>query len=276
MTNQIFTATGCARCGIVKRYMSDQSIDYQEHDIKAEGKQIFSQFYRANRKDIFRSKDGVEFPVFFDGKAIRQGVGPVIGYLMAEKGLDGFVSIGSLHGEWMDGIDISGGDSKYAEDLLKLLTLLKSNGLKLQITTEGHNADVLKSIVEKGLCDRAIMAVRGPWQLYDALTGKSIDKDDFRQSIQYVCQCPEYQLFTKISAFDSEQGMRYLVPEEIAQTAQQIEEATGSKKHPYEIQRIDPASVKDLDQSLDPVPDAALFKYRTAARRYMVMTEIKK
>lgn len=279
MTNQLFTATGCARCSIAKRYMSDHDINFQEYDIKEEGKQIFAQFYRANRKDIFRSKDGVEFPVFFNGDIIRQGVGPIIGYLMAEKGLEGFLSIGTLHGEWLDGIDISGGNPDYDDSLMQLLSLLKKNGLKLQITTDGHNPDVLKTVVEKGLCDRVIMAVRGPADCYEALSGQPIDKDRLKQSIRYVCQCPEYQLFTEIRAFQAEDGMRYLTPEEIGQTAELIEEATGSKKHPYEIRRIDPAEVKNNsseEQSLDPVPDTALFKYRTAARRYMVMTEIKK
>lgn len=279
MTNQIFTATGCARCNIAKRYMADHGITYQEYDFKAEGKQAFSQFYRDNRTKIFRSKDGVEFPVFFDGNVIRQGLGPILGYLMAGNGLDGYISIGSLHGQWLDGIDISGGNSKHGDALLELLTILKNNGLKLQISTDGQNADILKTIVEKGLCDRAIMAVRGPWQLYEALSGRSIDKDTLKQSIHHVCQCPEYQLHTELRAFSCDDEIRYLTPEEIAQAAELIEQATGSKKHPYEIRRVDPSGNEDTafkGQVPDPLPDAALFKYRTAARRHMVMAEIKK
>ena len=83
MSNAIYTATGCARCKITKQFMQENGIDYEEYDFKGEGKEAFSRFYRANRSDIYRDKDGVEFPVFTDGKAIRQGVSVVIGYLLA-------------------------------------------------------------------------------------------------------------------------------------------------------------------------------------------------
>ena len=135
MTHQIFTATGCTRCKITKRFMKENKIDFEEYDFKAEGKEAFSQFYRANRKDIFRDKDGVEFPVFTDGKVIRQGLSVVVGYLIAGDGLSGFIGRSLLHGEWIDGFDISGGDPANTDALLKVLVYVKQNGLKIQITT---------------------------------------------------------------------------------------------------------------------------------------------
>lgn len=277
MTNQIFTATGCSRCSITKRYMADNAIAYKEYDIKAEGKQTFSQFYRANRSNIYRSADGVEFPVFTDGKAIRQGVGAIVSYLKAQDRLDGFITTGTLHGHWLDGIDISGGSPEHSEDLISVLVFLKQNGLKLQMITDGHNAGVFEAIVEKSLCDRAIMAVRGPFDLYDKLSCGPIQEAELKRSVALTSKCPEYQFFTTICPIPEDDGVRYLAPEEVAKTARLINDVTGSKKHPYEIRFEDPEQNKNnACKKIDSLPDAAMFKYRTAARRYMVMAEIKK
>jgi pyruvate-formate lyase-activating enzyme/glutaredoxin len=275
MTNKIYTATGCSRCSIAKRYMADNAINYEEYDIKAEGKQAFSQFYRANRSKIYRSKDGVEFPVFTNGQTIRQGLGPIISYLIANGQLDGFISTGTLHGQWLDGIDISGGDPDQSEDLLHLLSFLKQNGLKLQMTTDGHNAKLFETIVNKDLCDRAIMAVRGPFDLYKYLSSSPIEETELINNLKLVSQCPEYQFFTTISVIPTSDGARYLTPDEVRRTSKTISDATGSKKHPYQIKRFDDTQLDDAaGQKLEPLQDTAMFKYRTAARRYMVMAEI--
>ena len=175
MTNTIYSATGCARCNITKKYMHENSIAYEEFDFKAEGKDAFSKFYRENRSEIFRDKDGVEFPVFTDGKVIRQGVSVVIGYLIAADTLQGFIGRSELHGEWLDGINISGGDQAYAEQLIQVLEYLKNSGLKIQAVTSGRNSEVLEAVMKKNLIDKVIMDVKGPAELYQGLTGTPID-----------------------------------------------------------------------------------------------------
>jgi len=257
--------------------MADNAIEYEEYDIKAEGKQTFAKFYRANRSKIFRSSDGVEFPVFTDGQNIRQGVGVIVSYLMAQGRLDGFFSTGTLHGQWLDGIDISGGDPEHSEDLIRVLAFLKENGLKLQMTTDGRNAKVFEAIVDKGFCDRAIMEVRGPFDLYKNLSGHPIDESELKHSVKMASKCPEYQFFTTICPFFGDEGVRYLTPEEASGAARLINDATGSKKHLYKISRFDHAAIEDESlKSIDPLPDTAMFKYRTAVRRYMVLAEIEK
>ena len=129
MSHTLYTATGCTRCNITKRFMTEQGIDFDEFDIKGGGKDAFAQFYRSNRKDIFRGEDGVEFPVFTDGEVVRQGVSVIIGYLIAGDDLSGFIDLGTLHGEWIDGFCISGGDPDKAEELIQVLIYLKKNGL---------------------------------------------------------------------------------------------------------------------------------------------------
>ena len=278
MINRIFSATGCARCNITKKYLKENGIDYQEYDIKADGKDAFAKFYRANRPDIYRDKDGVEFPVFTDGQVIRQGVSSVIGYLIAGKGLDGFFDRNTLHGEWIDGFNISGGDPSRLKELLQVLSYLKKNGLHIELTTDGGNPEALKAVHEKGLGDRVIMEVKGPAGLYPNLANKKLEPDKLKQSINLTARFPEYRFHTTVAPMILEDGaIRYLSPDEIAETARFMEAATGSKKHPYELRPFDPGKTRDERlKGVEPLPANALFKYRTAARRYMVMTEIAK
>ncbi|NNK55878.1 MAG: hypothetical protein HKP44_01035 [Desulfofustis sp.] len=278
MANTIYSATGCARCNVTKKYMGENSIEYEEFDFKAEGKEAFSKFYRENRSEIFRDKDGVEFPVFTDGKVIRQGVSVVIGYLVAGDDLQGFIGRSELHGEWLDGINISGGDPAKTDQLVQVISYIKQSGLKIQAVTIGKNSDVLEALLQKGLVDRLIMDVKGPAELYLDLTGSPVDEDDLKRSIKLTSTAPEHSFITTIAPVSRSEGtIEYLSPEEIAETAQLIEEASGSKKNCYTLCPFDPKTSGDERfSSLEPLPASAFFKYRSAARRYQVMTEIEK
>jgi glutaredoxin len=278
MSHIIYTATGCVRCKITKRFMAEQGIAFDEFDIKSEGKEAFARFYRANRNAIFRDEDGVEFPVFTDGSVIRQGVSVVIGHLIAGDGLDGFIGRSALHGEWIDGFNISGGDPARGDELIRVLSCLKQNRLKIQLTTSGRNAALLEKIIARGLADRMIMEVKGPAELYESLTGQTVDARELEQSIRLTTRFGEFQYFTTIAPVKrSQDEISFLSPEEIGQTARMIESATGSKKQPYELRPWDPACAMAEDlKSVELLPDSALFKYRAAARRYQVMTEIKR
>lgn len=278
MTNTIYSATGCSRCNITKKYMQQNSIDYEEFDIKGEGKDVFSKFYRENRNDIFRDKDGVEFPVFTDGKVIRQGVSVVIGYLLAGDNLQGFIGRSELHGEWLSGIDISGGDPAYAGDLVQVLSRLKESGLKIQATTFGKNSEVLDTVLRKALVDRLIFDVKGPTEFYHQLTSTIVDLEDLKRSIKLAVTVPEYNFITTIApVVRTDNSIEYLTPEEVGATAQLIEEASGSKTNPYTLCLFDPEKSQDERFSkIEALPASATFKYRTLARRYQVKTELKK
>jgi glutaredoxin/organic radical activating enzyme len=259
--NTIYSATGCARCKITKNYLKDNSIEYEEFDFKAEGKDAFNTFYRANRKNIFRDKDGVEFPVFTDGEVIRQGVSVIIGYLMAKDELSGFIGRSELHGEWIDGFDVSGGDPARASEFLSVLSFLKKNGLKIQLTSDGRNPELLEMVVEKGLADKLIVEV---------------GNTDIAATLKQATRVSDYQFITIISPRLLEDNtVSYMTPAEVGDIAKKIEEATGSKKHPYKLRVCNLEEIED-DRLKDAAPLAAadMFKYRTAARRYMVMTEI--
>jgi glutaredoxin len=278
MSNTIYSATGCARCKITKNYMQEHGISYEEFDFKAEGKDAFNKFYRANRNDIFRDKDGVEFPVFTDGEVIRQGVSVVIGYLLAQDNLAGFIGRSLLHGEWIDGFNVSGGDIAHADELLTTLAFLKKSGLKIQLTSNGKNSKLLEMIIDKGLVDKVIMEVGSSSGQCDPIMSEEIPEEEVVASLKQVIRVSDYQLVTTISPFlRADNTVSYLTQEELGDIAKMIEEETGSKKHPYKICACNLQDHEDERlKEMIPMEPADLFKYRTAARRYMVMTEIEK
>ncbi len=276
MSHTIYSVTGCTRCKITKRFMADQGIAFEDFDINSEGKEAFAKFYRGNRSKIFRDKDGVEFPVFTDGNIVRQGASVIIGHLIAGDGLEGFINRSVFHGEWIDGFNISDGDPARSDALIQVLSYLKKWGLKIQLATSGYNAAVLEKIVALGLGDRMIMEVKGPAELYEQLTGKGLDARELEESIRLTAKFDEYQFYTIISPIiRSGNQISFLSIDEIGLTAQMIEIATQSKKEPYEIRAFDPTStMNEAFKSVESLPDSTMFKYRTAARRYQVMTEI--
>jgi pyruvate formate lyase activating enzyme len=258
--------------------MENQGIPFEEMDIKSDGKEAFSKFYRANRTSIYRGEHGVEFPVFSDGKSIRQGLAVILAYLQSGIKLDGFVGRGELTKEWVDGLHVSGGEASLSEEFISILHLLKRQGFKLQLTSNGKNPEILERVVEQKLGDRMIMEVKGPADLYSLLLGEEITPEEVEQSISLTAKFPEYRYFTILTPIERSDGsISFLTPDEIGSTAQMIEVATGSKKHPYTLRSFDSqVGSNERFKDIEPLPGPSMFKYRTAARRYQVMTEIEK
>ncbi|MEL7563276.1 MAG: hypothetical protein AAGU27_00050 [Dehalobacterium sp.] len=276
MNITIYTATGCTRCKIVKSFMEQQNIMYVEKDMKAEGKEDFQAFYKANRSAIFRGPDGIEFPIIYDGENIRQSIGATIAFLHSGTELDGFFSVGTLHKEWVNGIHISSGNPDYAEEFLAVLRYLKGHNMKLQIDTNGRNSAILKQVLDGNLADILIMNVLGPQQLYSQLAGQDVDVEDIKTSLAIVPSFPTFKIKTFITPIEREdRTISYLTPEEIGQTAKLIEEGTGSKKIPYLLKAINPKEANNVKfKTLEPLSN--LFPYRTKARDYQVFTDIEK
>jgi len=278
MENAIYSATGCARCKITKNYLKENNIPFEEFDFKAEGKDAFNQFYRSNRNQIFRDQDGVEFPVYADGKRIKQGVSVILGYLIAGDGLSGLISRNQLHGEWIDGFNLSAGDPTRVDDLITVLRHLKKNNLKIQATCYGANPVVLEKLLSQGLVDRLLMEVKGPAGLYGQLMSTPLEAEDLAKSLELVTQFPEFEIFTTIAPVKRSDGpINFLTPEEVGLTAEAIKTACGNNKIPYLLRSFQPSVETDEElKSLESLAPAAMFKYRTQARRFLVMSEIEK
>ena len=273
MAATIFSVQGCLRCKLIKEYMAGKGLAYEEHDALGEGKDVFRAFYKENRTHIFRGADGVEFPVYSDGEVVRQGLPMILAKLMHGSELEGYFRPGVLHGEWVDGVFISGGDPAQADKLLEVLGLIKEKNFRLEAETNGLNPEVLQKATDKALIDRLAFILPGPPEVYQALGLGQAGEAALAQSMALAARCPEYRFILELKPIPrSEGGLAYLTPEEAGQTAALVEKATGSKKHPFVVRALAP----EKGQDVEPLAQAALFKYRTACRRYMVMADIEK
>jgi pyruvate formate lyase activating enzyme len=275
----LFTATGCARCQIAKKFMHEKNLVFDEHDAIGDGKERFGAFYRAHRAEIVRGADGVEFPILADGSEVRQGVAAVIAWLQAANRLDGFIGRSEVSQGWVGGLHVSKAEPAALEDLLAVLCFLKQNGLKLQLDTDGRNAAVLERLLAEGLGDRVIMDLKGPRPLYAAMTGGPVDTEEIHHSMTLAARFPEYRFETTVApvvrAEEGPEAIRYLTPDEVAETAQWLKAATGSHRQPYVLRAFDPqAASGDCFRSVEMLAPAALFRHRSAARKYQVLTEI--
>jgi pyruvate formate lyase activating enzyme len=281
MNRILFTAAGCARCSIARKFMQKQGIGYEEHDIGGEGKEIFNRFYRDYRGVIVRGKEGIEFPILADGALIRQGVAGVIAHLHAGTRLDGFMGRSELAQGWVGGLHVSGGDAGTANDLVEVLGFMRRNGLKLELDTDGRNASVLRALLDQKIGDRVVMDLKGPRALYGELLGEGVDPEEICLTMRLVTKFPEYRFETTVvPVLRREEGSSptcYLTPEEIEETARWLKEATDGSKHPYFLRLFDPETCADEGlRAAKKLPPEALFRYRSAARKHQELTEIKK
>lgn len=273
----LFTATGCARCQIAKKFMREKQVSFDEHDAVGEGRELFGRFYRAHRAALVRGAAGVEFPVLADGSEVRQGVAAVVAWLQAGARLDGFIGRSEPSKGWVGGLHVSQGPPAAVEDLIDVLGFLKKNGLKLELGTDGRNAGVLTRLLELGLGDRVVMDLKGPRSVYESLTGTPFDADEVSRSMALVARFPEYRFETAVAQIpqpgEDPAALHRLTPEEVAETAQWLKAATGSHRQPYVL--LARAQPDDPSRPIQPLSPGALIRHRTAARRHQVLTEIK-
>lgn len=271
MPYQLFSATGCSRCKIVKSFMDKKNIAYEEQDIKAWGKDAFKVFYRESRPDIFRGEEGVEFPILFTGEKIYQGVGVILAFLISDDRLDGFVKRSTLSHGWISGLNISAKTLTDGKAFLYLLGFLKDQGLMIQLETDGQNAAFLETALKEKRVHRLVFYLRGPAELYEELTGMALDEEELSYSLSLLNDSFEYRIILPVTAFIRKSGETgFLTPEEAARAAALVEKTTGSKKHPFYIEPVMPSPQLNIES----LPDSAFFKYRTQCRRHMVLCDI--
>jgi len=238
----IYSITGCTRCKILKQCMSENGIAYVEKDSQAEGKEEFQKFYGQNRKSIVRGSVGIEFPILANAEGIWQGLTATLAQVLFRNKLDGFVSVGTLHKEWVDGLHISGGNPVYADEFIHLLHYIKGNNMQLQVDTDGRNPDLLQRVLAENIISVLI------------LNAQSINSTDIRKSLELIVKFPIYKIHTTVSSATT--------PAEVGEIARMIGEVTGNIKTPYYLF----AACKD--EAIN------LLSHRSAARKYLVLADI--
>lgn len=259
MSVVVFSSTGCIRCAIVKSYLSECNIEYKEFDIKTEqGNNEFKKFYREHRKSIYRDAEGIFFPIVWNGEKILQDAGSTLACLIAGGALNSMIAPNNLGHGWTGGISLTRGACGPGEAFIEVLERLKRGGLSIEILTDGFCSELLEAVLHRRLVDRLRFEV-----FVDPEDGAAIL--ELTESLRLACMpsaLPELRLFTDIAAHKADDGS-FPVPEQIAETARFIREITGNGRLPYVVVNSQAATQA-----------ANLLPYRTAARRWQVLTEV--
>lgn len=132
MSITLYTAPDCIRCKIVKAFLAERDLPYDTVDFKADAP-VFNTFYRTNRKAIYRNPEGVEFPLFDDGTAIKQGSGEIIAYLLSGHEMEACVTRSDmLHGD-ISGLYLSQCPDGQEDNFVTLVDRLAKGGLHVWV-----------------------------------------------------------------------------------------------------------------------------------------------
>jgi glutaredoxin len=264
MALTLYTSPDCLSCKIVKAFMVERALSYEEVDIKGEGRTEFTRFYREHQPEIQRTAEGIAFPICYDGSKVRQGPGVILAWLLAGSALDGFVRQSSRGQGWIDGFDLSGGDPADGEELTIVLRYLKQQGVKIAVETDGRNSELFERLLDQKLVDEAVFTLRGPAGVYADLADRPAGPDMIRRSLQLLMQAPVQRIMLPVDRVRRADGSHSdLTPDEAAAAAALAAEATGNNRTPLLIRPLCEAA-----------SGAAAFKYRAAVRRHMPSAEI--
>jgi pyruvate formate lyase activating enzyme len=261
MALTLYAAPGCMRCNLVKSCLQERQVDFEERDVLGEGREAFQRFYRDHRGSIVRGPDGIELPIAVERGRFFQGAGPILAWLLEGGALDGFVGPNRMGPGWVDGLRLSGGDPEAGEGFLGLLRRLRSGGLRLELETDGRNPSLLEAVLGEALADRLLFRLKGP------------PTKELERSLTLAGGAPEVRFVLTLAPVPSDAGgFSYPAPEQAAELAATVRRCAGSGPHRFFIQAAEPSP----GDGLQPPAPSALFRYRTACRRFVPSAEILK
>ncbi len=85
--------------------------------------------------------------------------------------------------EW---VSICGGEPTIHRDLGEFCSRIKSLGFKVKLDTNGHNPDMLRSLIEQELVDYVAMDIKHTWQKYHTITGVTEDMHSYQESVSII------------------------------------------------------------------------------------------
>jgi len=84
---------------------------------------------------------------------------------------------------FLDGVCISGGEPTIQPGLIPFLDLIRAEGLKIKLDTNGARPDVLEQVLVSGKADYIAMDVKAPWEKYPFASGWTGDIEAVKKSI---------------------------------------------------------------------------------------------
>ena len=269
----LYTAPDCIRCRIVKAYLHDKNMPYDTVDFK-EDAQAFNTFYRANRKSIYRNPEGVEFPLFDDGTAIKQGSGEVTAYLLSGHEMECCVTRSDmLHGK-ISGLYPSQCPDSQDDNFVTLVQYLSNGGLEVWLQSDGRKPALLKRLLEiKNV--HVILNLVGGAELAAALLGGSPSKEELAESLNLVLGTSDGMV--RFLAMPKEKDGAYVwaEPADAQAAAKMAADAYGKPTMPFAVMAATKEMPLDL-HGLEPVTDQQMLAYRSAIRRHLFKADIVK
>lgn len=86
----------------------------------------------------------------------------------------------------LDGVCVTGGEPTLQKDIKAFLKKIKEMGFLVKLDTNGYKPDLLKEIIDEGLCDYVAMDIKNTAEKYSLTVGKKIDTDKILQSISIL------------------------------------------------------------------------------------------
>jgi len=98
---------------------------------------------------------------------------------------------------FLDAVVISGGEPTLQPDLPDVLARIKDLGYLIKLDTNGSQPDLLQQAIEDGLVDFVAMDIKAPPNLYDKLSGVSVNVAAIERSIAIITRrAPRYEFRT--------------------------------------------------------------------------------
>jgi pyruvate formate lyase activating enzyme len=88
--------------------------------------------------------------------------------------------------KWIDRVVVTGGEPTLQKGLPVFAELLKREGYKVKLDTNGSHPEVIKDLVSAGLIDCIAMDIKGPITGYDRWCGTTVDRDKIEESIDFI------------------------------------------------------------------------------------------
>ncbi len=110
----------------------------------------------------------------------------------------------------LDGVCVTGGEPTLQKNLKGFLSRIKEMGFAVKLDTNGYKPELLKEIIDEGLCDYVAMDIKNTPEKYALTVGKEIDTERILRSISMLKEgkIPCEFRTTVVKEFHTEEDIR--------------------------------------------------------------------
>ncbi|MDR1855762.1 MAG: hypothetical protein LBR22_01165 [Desulfovibrio sp.] len=196
---------------IVKTCIAERDIECDFVDAKRQ-REVFNRFYRCHKPEIRRSEAGIRFPVFFDGMTVRQGVVPILAYVLSGYGLEGCVADEVADGGTVGGLFPSRCPADQEGHFHELVDRIVRGGCRAHLLTEGTGARLLGKLLGIGEGTQVSLAVP---------MAENAEGEDFAATVGLVCAHPGARLLVRPVGYGSD-GARWPSERTVAEAVSRV------------------------------------------------------